>query len=270
MRLSSATVPLLAGLLRPLVATSVTVSDVNELLANIANPNISDITLAVSGSPYMLPSTISGVIRTLAIRAETYGVVTISGGNARTLIEVISAAADVHFHGLVLRDGYPGSNSGSGGCAWVSGGHLRFTQCTLTSHASHDYSGSDSGGFGGAFYLSGGTITLTSSEVSNNIANKMGGVALMYGGIFVAHSTSFINNTVTGADTISGIGGGGLFHVVGGNTLLSDCTIHGNSAGYGGVLEGAQGSHVWSSCQIYSNRAIDSTISSRCTHSALA
>ena len=96
-------------------------------------------------------------------------------------------------------------------------------------------------GFGGALYVAGGQVVITTTNINGNQAipgNGGGGVS--YGaGLYVAGGTVNVGNCTLDSNTASEsatTGGGGGLYVAAGTVTLTDCTVQSNTAAYGGGI----------------------------------
>ncbi|HEX8567524.1 MAG TPA: carboxypeptidase-like regulatory domain-containing protein [Pyrinomonadaceae bacterium] len=93
--------------------------------------------------------------------------------------------------------------------------------------------------FGGGIYNNGGTLSLTNSSVSGNFSPAGGGAGGVGGGIYSTGTLTVANSTVSGnnAELCNGCGtsGGGIYND-GGTASLTNSTISGNTARYGGGI----------------------------------
>ncbi len=130
---------------------------------------------------------------------------------------------DVELRGLTLSGGdVGGSFPDDSGGAILNSENLTLTSSTLSGNSA------DRGG--GIFNTNTGTATLTSSTLSGNSADRGGGI--FNGGTVTITSSTLSGNS---AYYYLGGGGGGIFN--GGTATISSSTLSGNSAGrYGGGI----------------------------------
>ncbi|HEX8638225.1 MAG TPA: carboxypeptidase-like regulatory domain-containing protein [Pyrinomonadaceae bacterium] len=102
--------------------------------------------------------------------------------------------------------------------------------------------------YGGAVYISGGTVTLTNCTLSNNTA-VYGGAIFVGGG-----SLAVTGSTISGNNIGSRAYGGGIY-VNNGSLAVASSTISGNSAGLGGGLDIDGGTATIDSSTISGNTA---------------
>ena len=149
-------------------------------------------TITLTGSQLELSNT-TGVETILAPAAP----LTISGGGLSRVFQ-IDQSVSASLSGLIITAGWAGSGGG---------------------------------------ILDLGNLTLNSSTISNSIAGSNGG------GLFVGNGTSSATLTdciISGNASHGGYGGGGIYSQ--GTTVLTDCTINANTAqrGGGGIYIGLQ------------------------------
>ena len=126
------------------------------------------------------------------------------------------------------------SSVGNGGAVWSSG-TLSLTGCTVEQN--------DAGGYGGTWYVNGGTATLQTSQVKNNMAVTVGGVWVQTGTARVG-GTTFCGN---------GVNINGAWTDLGGNQLNGQCPPYclGDASG-NAIVDGADlGLTInrWGPCQ---------------------
>ncbi|MEJ7863300.1 MAG: choice-of-anchor Q domain-containing protein, partial [Pyrinomonadaceae bacterium] len=101
---------------------------------------------------------------------------------------------------------------------------------------------------GGAIYIAGGTVTLTSCTLSNNRATNGGAIYVRDGSLAVTGST------ISGNDSGAYSYGGGI-QVRNGSLAVASSTISGNIAGYGGGLDISGGTATIENSTISGNTA---------------
>jgi fibronectin-binding autotransporter adhesin len=101
---------------------------------------------------------------------------------------------------------------------------------------------------GGGVVNQGGTLSLISVAVTDNVAfDQGGGVATQFSG-----ATTMTNCTVSG-NSVGNHGGGGLSNLYNGSTTLINCTISGNYAPTGGGLYSDNGTFSLTNCTVSGN-----------------
>jgi hypothetical protein len=149
---------------------------------------------------------------------------TLSGNNTSRLFNVASGTT-VSLSGLTVASG---SSSSSGG------GILNAGSLTILNSVIRNNTTSGSSSDGGAIYnLNTGVLTLQNSTVRNNTATDDGG-GIRNDGILSLLNSTISNNTAIGSSVTSG--GGGLINVQGGNAIITNSTISGNTARNGGAI----------------------------------
>jgi hypothetical protein len=106
--------------------------------------------------------------------------------------------------------------------------------------------------YGGGAYVGGGTVTFSSCTITGNIASVGGGVAVVGGTVAISLCT-ISGITASYGDVTAGLGGG--VYVEGGTVAISSCTINGNTAGYGGGVYVGFGTVTITSSSITGNTA---------------
>jgi hypothetical protein len=147
-----------------------------------------------------------------ALRSETYG-----GG--------ISTNGDLYLFESTVADNRVEGSFASGGGVY-SGGRVVAVRSAISGNSAL----ASEGGYAGGIHGYGG-VTLSSSTVSDNLADGAGGGVVSY------HSVVLTNSTVTG--NVSGSSGGGIFaYGYGGDVFLTDSTVSENVSGHlgGGIF----------------------------------
>ncbi len=127
-----------------------------------------------------------------------------------------------------------------------SGARLSLSKLTITDGITNEFSSGIQPGLGGGIHNV-GTLTVTNSTLSGNIAGSGGAIANDGGTLTVANATIFSNHAANGGGGIrNGILNSGTI------TLMNSTVSENTSSGGGGVLSGRLGSAV---------KVIDSTIS---------
>ena len=207
----------------PVAATTRTVTDCGDnsapgQLRTLIGLSGSGDTITIGVCPITLASQLTiGVNLTISGAGASQTV--IDGGNNGRVFLITGGA--VAISDVTLRHG--SSLGGSGGAVEVSGGSLVLTRSVVTDSVAP---GSIGGGID-----SQGPLTLVDTTVSGNFG------ALGAGGISAVGSLTLVNSTVSGNSTVGS--GAGLLTGTGTTTLLNS-TISGNTAGSsgGGILPG--------------------------------
>jgi hypothetical protein len=190
----------------------------------------------------------------LTINGPTGGTATVSGGDAVEVFDVTGGTVSIR--NLAIAHGH---TSGSGG-GISNAGTLTLTNCTLDHDTAgnaggglsnlggtatlvgctfnHDSAGS-TGGIGGGIF-SFGTLSVTSSNLSNDSAGFLGG------GIYIhVNSTATLTNCTLSNDsaTDGGGDGGGVFVDDNSTATLTNCTLSNDKAGNGGGGVCTDGTH---------------------------
>ncbi|MSZ89950.1 MAG: hypothetical protein F2585_11465, partial [Actinobacteria bacterium] len=211
----------------------------------------------------------------IADGASTISGVTISGGNADTnpnqaggAIQKYEGDGDLTIANVVLTGNYA-PNDGGAVALYETAGNVRIVDSTLSNNRAYDDGGAlyawESGGIlnlsiervsmtgnvtesdsshGGALYanIGTGTLTISDSVISGNYAGDEGGALLLYA------TTTNISNTSIDENVAAGGGGailiGDQINNYGPHTLtISNSTLSGNSAAWGGAFYATEGSN---------------------------
>ena len=188
-----------------------------------------DQTITFDPSVFNAPTTItlnSGQLQladttgTLTIDGPGADMLSINGNNAGRVFYLTGGGAAIS--GLTIT---AGSTPYGGAALWNGGGTATLSHCIVSGNNS---------GYGAVTTANGGTTTLTDTTVSNNTGYYGGGVTNLSNGTTTLEGSAITNN--------SAFVGGGLdngfanFGVSGAIMVLTDCTISGNTATYGGGL----------------------------------
>jgi predicted outer membrane repeat protein len=109
----------------------------------------------------------------------------------------------------------------TGGAGVFNAGTLTVTNSTLSDNLAHDY--------GGGIDNYNGTLDVTNSNLSDNSARSGGGVCGLSG-------TLTITNCTLSGNIADGSGVGGGTYGRDGNLRITNCVVSGNAAGYGGGI----------------------------------
>ncbi|MBN2007025.1 MAG: hypothetical protein JXA21_26985 [Anaerolineae bacterium] len=173
----------------------------------------------MSGQTLLLGSELV-ITKTLTIDGSALAEhVKISGGGAVRGFNV-AAGANVTMNHLDVINGKVSNGNSGGGI---------YNQGTLTLTAS-TISGNIASGYGGGIYNQ-GTLTLTASTISGNITDGYGGgIHNRNGGVLTLNACTIANNAAR-------YNGGGIHHGAGSTVIVNACTISGNNAQeYGGGI----------------------------------
>ena len=171
--------------------------------------------------------------------------VTISGGDASRIFEVVGSGTDAALADLTLAHGRPPGPElvGAGGAVLVGGGSLELTGSTVR----------DNTGYGGGIYAADGSrVSVSNSTIADNHPDWVGADVYASGGgiatganvALSVRNSSFSGNDASGAAAGTHPDGGGAIHLgVGGHLTIEDSTITGNGAyTAGGILLDASSS----------------------------
>jgi len=148
----------------------------------VGKPGINEIEFAVSGT-ITLGATLDTTASNLAIIGPAVGGITISGGNAREIIDV--EAGSLALVNLTLADGF---TSASGGGIFDGGGNLAIENCTFTGNSAL---------LGGAIFASFGTASITNSTFAGNSATNGGAIYNNNTNPLLLTNDTFWENTAT-------------------------------------------------------------------------
>ncbi len=206
-------------------------------------------TLKLSGSGTKTFAKGTTTVSTSIVISEAMTLTGSTSGSADTVITitnvgesviVVSSSDKVTITNLTIKGyGTGGTAVSEGGCIYISGS-LNLENVTVT----NGYA--EAGG--GIYCYTGGTLTITSSEISANTATSSGG------GIFLYVSTELTLDNVTVSNNHAGYGGGAIFNI--GTTTITSSTIRGNTTdGSGGGIYSEGGTLNISSTTISGNTA---------------
>lgn len=173
------------------------------------------ITFSVSGT-IVLGATLPNIVDAATAGALTIdggGNITISGNNA-VRVMIINSGADLTLQNLTIVKG----SGFAGGGIYNNGGTLSVTSSTFSANIA--------AGGGGGIYNNGGTLTVTSSTFSGNLDGGGGGGGILNSGTLAVTSSTFSANT--------GAGGGGIHNS--GTLTITNSTFSANTGlGGGGI-----------------------------------
>jgi CSLREA domain-containing protein len=178
-----------------------------------ASPNDDTITFSVSGTITLgstLPSIAGG-----GLAIDGGGTITVSGDGKGRVLETDSDA-DVTLENITI----------SGGLGSLGGGIYNAGVLTVTGST---ISGNEVTGFsrgGGIYNADTGTLRVTRSTISRNVASSNGGTG---GGIYNLGMLTVTSSTISENGATDGGSGGGIYNA-GGTVTVINSTISGNSA----------------------------------------
>jgi CSLREA domain-containing protein len=171
----------------------------------------------------------------LTINGPGANLLTVSGANLSRIFNISAGAASVSIAGMTMRDGRPVGGAGGGAILINNGaasGPVNISDCLITNN---DVTAA-SNPLGGGIDNEGGTVTITRSTISNNVASFRGGGLQNQG---VGSTMTIVNSTISG-NTAGTTGIGGAIRSLVPLTLTS-CTVFGNSAQTGGNISRSNG-----------------------------
>jgi hypothetical protein len=206
--------------------------------AGCTSAGVCTITLT-SGELAITSATAAG---TLTITNSTGASNLLISGNNTSRVFFVNGGANLTINGVTITkgNGTGTTNSGSGG------GILNFGTLTLTNSIVSGNMATNGSGGGGIFVN--GTLTLTNSIVSGNMATNDGG------GIFNIQGTTTLTNSTVSGNAASFKGGG----INNGSTLnLTGSTVSGNTASFngGGIFNGSEGTTTLTNSTVSGNTA---------------
>ena len=150
---------------------------------------------------------------------------------------------------LTLRGNLTKNGSQGSSLFEIRGGVVGISGLTLREGSGTDDNSNQS--FGGAVYVSGGTVTLSNNVLANNFAQNGGGIALTGGSLNVVGCTISYDDF-----QIQSTHGAGIYVSNGSTLAVTDTTITGNRAFYGGGIYVEGGTVSIASSTISGNTAI--------------
>ncbi|HPO12378.1 MAG TPA: Ig-like domain-containing protein [Candidatus Hydrogenedentes bacterium] len=160
----------------------------------------------------------------LALVGPGAGQLSISGGNAISILYIPSTDAQAVFAGVTLRDAYDTvapAGDGRGGPALFSFGTVRMTECVLI--------GNQSDVLDGGAIQNRGAMTLTRCVLQDNMASNLGGAIANWGGTLTLLQCTLSNNQTEQL-------GGALMNLLNGVVTVRDSTFESNHAYVSGAL----------------------------------
>lgn len=189
---------------------------------------------------------------------DNYGGGVYIGTSSDVVIESVKFVDNAAIGAMASNRGY----EGKGGALAIIESDVFVNKCTFTNNTSingenEGYGESDAGSFGGAVYISSGTVTISDSQFTNNQAQKVeDGTA--YGGAVFAYNPSLltIDNCIF-TSNVSQSQAGALF-VEKGEAYVMDTAFNQNSANEGGAVYLSDGADVeLSGCELSGNEATE-------------
>ncbi|MEO6931099.1 MAG: choice-of-anchor Q domain-containing protein, partial [Chitinophagaceae bacterium] len=166
------------------------------------------------------------ITRAVTIHGSDSGTVVISGNGLSRIFEITADTSTVNISGLTLADGFPDKTSDYGGGAiLINAGFVNLSDCLLTNN---DASVTRYGE-GGAIDNEGGTVSIDRCSFVHNVSVGDGGAITNFIG-----SMAINNSTITGNTAGTNGVGGGIYNFT--DLTLTNCTIIGNSARFGGNI----------------------------------
>jgi hypothetical protein len=246
-----------------------TASTVSQLGADINYANTTGGTFTINLAPGTTFSPVQfGVGYTNAVNLTIIGNGSTLDGNQVRLI-IVDPGSSLTLERMTLQNGYIDANNGG---AIYNEGTLTISGCTFSNNTAW-YSGYDSshlGGKGGAIYNGSGTVVLSNSILSGNVATgnsaagafTLGGAICNDSGTLTISGCTFSGNSAGGAANPDGliVGEGGAIYngsgkVTVNNTIVSSNYANGNAGLGGGVYNAGGTTTVENSSRITDNTA---------------
>lgn len=195
-------------------------------------------TIALTSGAITFPAGVS-----LTIDASSVNTVTIqAAANNRVFLMPNDGARNIDLRNLVITGGSLSASGATGaGIAFLSGGSLSLTGCTVSGNS---LTGSNSSGAGIYMANAGGTLTITRSTISGNSLTSPNGQGA---GLWTGVNASLSNTTVSGntSNSNNSLGGGIYVNNSVGNFSVNHVTVTDNSSvgngsnGGGGIFHPA-------------------------------
>ncbi len=199
--------------------------------------------------------TLSSSTKASSITIEPSGTVSLASssnvvlnGNALGTVFTNDAPSGttVALEGMEITNGSaPGGDGyGGGGLDNSNSGTVNVTDSTISNNiATSGDSDGDGDGYGGGIYNnSTGAVNVTDSTISNNSANHGGGIYNKGTGTVTVTDSTIGGSTATSGNTASGGSGGGIYNDSTGAVAVTGSTISNNSAyGGGGINNNSTG-----------------------------
>ena len=191
---------------------------------------------AIGGNPTVVfADGVTGTIGLTSGQLEITNTMTVQGPGADVLnvsgllaSRVFGINGDVTLSGLTIRDGKTTNGGGAG--ILIGSGTVNVTACSIISNDASAPTQS-----GGGIYNQSGTLTVRDSTIAGNSASDSGGGVQSGNNTPLFRTITFLNSTI--ADNTTGIpGSGGGISTTYDSIVLTNCTVVGNAASYGGNL----------------------------------
>jgi hypothetical protein len=172
------------------------------------------------------PLTLSNTSTTETIAGPAGGV-TVSGGGLSRVFQV-DANVTASISGLTIT----GGNTVYSGGGLYNNGTITLTNCTISGNIANDTTGNQTDGGGGLYNVgSSSAANLYECIISNN---QVLGPAGSGGGVYNRSGTATLTDCTISGNFALGTDGSGGGLQGGGPTVLNDCTLSDNEAGYNG------------------------------------
>lgn len=163
---------------------------------------------------------------------------TVSGNNVVRVFNIAAGNLNVTLSGIKLANGKGATSGGGGGIFNASTGTVNITNSTLSGNFSADPNCCSGGG--GIFNSNTGTVNITNSTLSGNTNPSTGRYG---GGVYNTKGTvNIINSTLSGNTAAESAGGGAIFNANGTVTIINS-TLSGNVATQGST--GSSGGGIY-------------------------
>ena len=176
------------------------------------------------------------IFNEMTIQGPGANVLSVSGGNLSRVFG-INTNGTVNLFGLTIRDGRTFSGGGAG--IRIDNGTVNVAACAIVSNDASLPGQGDQ--VGGGIYNAGGVLTVRDSTIANNVSSDSGG-GIQSGTSQISFNTVTILNSTIANNRTSTTGYGGGVSTSYHSLQLTNCTVVGNSANYGGNLADSGGS----------------------------
>lgn len=176
--------------------------------------------------------------KSLIIQGPGAEQLTVSGNNVVRVFNIAAGNLNVTLSGIKIANGKGATSGGGGGIFNASTGTVNVTNSTLSGNFSADPNCCSGGG--GIFNSNTGTVNITNSTLSGNTNPSTGRYG---GGVYNTKGTvNIINSTLSGNTAAESAGGGAIFNANGTVTIINS-TLSGNVATQGST--GSSGGGIY-------------------------
>ena len=178
-------------------------------------------TIELEGGTIILSDELPTIESNVTINGPGQEALFIDGASLHRHFTLFESSAALHLNDLTLKNGF----DSQGGAIYARNGSVSISNSTLSSNIASNE--------GGAIYAYGGSvsISISNSTLSSNIASNDGGAIYAFSG-----SVSISNSTLSNNSANSG----GAIYAYGGSVSISNSTLSGNSVSFEGGAINAQ------------------------------